>query len=118
MHCTHSYAFFSHASNSNILPWNVVPANNGSAACTSSFDGKVAIPVPLRMNVTNLQSPPTLRISFNSASAASFSSRFVIIGTLLIHTRFSGLSLQPLWRPLPPPLLHPPPPPPPSKACK
>merc|ERR1719199_1316291 len=105
----HSCSFFVHVSNSKTFPRNLVPANASIAACTSSAEGKVAMPVPLGQIVANLHSPPFWRSSFNFPSASILLSRSSMVGKFPIHMRFSILSLQrPPPFPFPPPFLHPP----------
>merc|ERR1719453_2395179 len=121
MRAAHSGSFFVHVSNSKTFPRNLVPDNASIAACTSSAEGKVAMPVPLGEIVANLHSPPFWRSSFNLSPASILLSRSSMVGKFPIHIRFSGFSLQPLRRPLPFPLPPPhplPPPPPPIKPCK
>merc|ERR1719506_2715508 len=121
MRPAHSWSCFVHVSNSNFFPRNLVPANASIANCTSSAEGKVAMPVPLGEIVANLHSPPFWRSSFSFCSASILLSRSSMVCKFPIHIRFSGFSLQPLRRPLPFPLPPPhplPPPPPPIKLCK
>merc|ERR1719162_957611 len=103
-----------HTSNSRTLPRNLVPANESIADCTSSSDGNVAMPDPFGQICAYLHSPPFWRSSFNLPSASILSSRSSMVGKFPIHMRFSGFSLQPPRRPLPPPPPHPLPPPPPN----